>query len=183
MKKLLLITMLTVFGFTTMNAQDVEFGAKVGANFGSIYGNNTENIDPITSIINFGFYAEIPLNEKFSFQPEIMYSIQGFSVEDDITTLNYLNLPLMGKYYVTKNLSIEAGPQLGYLLSAKDEVANVKGNFRVFDFGLNFGLGYKLNNGLNFGARYNFGLTNINAVSSDKLRNGVLQLTVGYSFF
>ena len=93
---------MTVFGFTHVNAQDVEFGAKIGANFGSIYGDNTENIDPILSIINFGFYAEIPLNEKFSFQPELMYSIQGFSVDDKITRLNYLNLPLMGKYYFTK---------------------------------------------------------------------------------
>jgi hypothetical protein len=119
MKKLLLITMMTLFGFINVNAQDVEFGAKLGANFGSIYGNNTENIDPILSIINFGFYSEIPLNEKFSFQPELMYSIQGFSVDNNITRLNYLNIPLMGKYYVTKKLSLEAGPQVGFLLSAK----------------------------------------------------------------
>jgi hypothetical protein len=119
MKKLLLITMMTLFEFINVNAQDVEFGAKLGANFGSIYGNNTENIDPILSIINFGFYSEIPLNEKFSFQPELMYSIQGFSVDNNITRLNYLNIPLMGKYYVTKKLSLEAGPQVGFLLSAK----------------------------------------------------------------
>ena len=143
------------------------------------------NIDPITSIINFGFYSEIPINEKFSFQPELMYSIQGFSVDDKVTTLNYLNLPLMGKYYLTKKLSIEAGPQVGFLLSAKGPSRNAKDNFKTLDFGVNFGLGYKLNNGLNFGARYNFGLSNINDVSgsSDKLRNGVLQVTVGYSFF
>ncbi|WP_430408468.1 porin family protein [Kordia sp.] len=185
MKKIVLITVMTVFGFATMNAQDVEFGAKLGANFGSLYGNNTGSIDPILSVINFGFYSEIPLNEKFSFQPEIMYSIQGFSVDDKITRLNYLNLPLMGKYYLTKKLSVEAGPQVGFLVSAKGPTGNVKGNFKTLDVGVNFGVGYKLNNGLNFGARYNLGLSNINDMngSSDKLRNGVLQVTVGYSFF
>ena len=185
MKKLVLITVMTVFGFTTMNAQDVEFGAKIGANFGSLYGDNTGTIDPILSIINFGFYAEIPLNEKFSFQPEIMYSTQGFSINDRIKALNYLNFPLMGKYYVTKKLSVEAGPQIGFLLSTKGRLENVRDDFKTLDFGVNFGLGYKLDNGLNFGARYNLGLSNINDVSgsSDTLRNGLFQFTVGYSFF
>ncbi len=114
-----------------------------------------------------------------------MYSIQGFSVGDDIVTLNYLSLPLMGKYYVTKGLSVEAGPQIGYLLSAKDEGRDVKDNFKTIDYGLTFGVGYKLENGLNFTARYNAGLSNINDVagSKDKFRNGVAQLSIGYSFF
>lgn len=91
----------------------------------------------------------------------------------------------MGKYYVVKGLSLEAGPQLGFLLSAKNESTNVKDSFKTFDFGVNLGLGYKLNNGLNFGARYNLGLTNINDSegSSGKNRNGVIQVSVGYFFF
>jgi hypothetical protein len=185
MKKILLITVITVFGFTNVTAQDVEFGAKLGVNFGSLYGDNTGNVDPIVSLINFGVYAEIPLNEKFSFQPEIMYSTHGFSINDRIKALNYLNFPLMGKYYVTKKLSLEAGPQIGFLLSTKGKLGIPKDDFKTLDFGVNFGVGYKLNNGLNFGARYNLGLSNINDVSgsSDKLTNGVLQVTVGYSFF
>ncbi|WP_299247901.1 porin family protein [uncultured Lacinutrix sp.] len=184
MKKLLLITAISIFGLTKAQAQDVEFGAKIGANFSSIYGDTTDDIDMITSVINFGVYSEILLSEKFSFQPEIMYSIQGFSVGDDIVALNYLTLPLMGKYYVTKSLSLEAGPQIGFLLSAKNEDIDVKDSFKFIDYGVNIGLGYKLENGLNFGARYNFGLSNINDVqgSSDKFRNGVAQLTIGYSF-
>ena len=185
MKKLVLITAMAIFGLTNVNAQDIEFGAKLGINFASITGDNTKNLDPIASIINFGVYSEIPVNEKLSFQPEIMYSIQGYSVGNDIVSLNYLNFPLMGKYYVAKGLSLEAGPQIGFLLSAKNEGTDVKDTFKTLDFGVNVGLGYKLDNGLNFGARYNLGLSNLNDVSgsSDKFRNGVLQVTVGYSFF
>ena len=70
-------------------------------------------------------------------------------------------------------------------MSAKNEDIDVKVNFKSIDYGVNLGLGYKLENGLNFGARYNFGLANINDVegSSDKFRNGVAQITIGYSFF
>ena len=48
---------------------------------------------------------------------------------------------------------------------------------------LNFGLGYKLDSGLNFAARYNLGLSNLAKDSgNEKINNGVFQLSVGYMF-
>jgi hypothetical protein len=78
MKKLLLVAAFAVFGFSNINVQYIQFGAKIGANFSK--------------------YMETPLNEKLSFQPEVRYSVHGFSIADDILALNYLNVPLMGKY-------------------------------------------------------------------------------------
>lgn len=186
MKKILLLAVVTVLGFTNANAQKIKFGAKGGLNFASISGDNTKNIDPVAAF-NFGLLSEIPISEKFSFQPEAMFSGQGYSFKDkdNVIALNYLNVPLIGKYYVTKGLSVEAGPQLGFLLSAKDEKIDVKDSFKTFDFGINFGLGYKLENGINFGVRYNLGLTDINNLDnySGKNKNGVLQVSVGYFFF
>lgn len=184
MKNFLLLAVLTVLGFLNVNAQEIKFGAKGGLNFANISGDNTKGIDVVTSF-NVGVVSEIPISEKFSFQPEIMYSGQGYSFEDNTVALSYLNIPLMGKYYLTKGLSLEAGPQIGFLLAAKNEKTNVKDSFNTFDFGVNFGLGYKLDNGLNFGARYNLGLTDINNVegSSSKNKNSVFQLSVGYFFF
>lgn len=184
MKKILVLTVFTVLGFTNVNAQEIKLGVKGGLNFASLNGDNTKDIDVVTSF-NFGVVSEIALSEKFSFQPELMYSGQGYSFNDNTIALSYLNVPLMGKYYVTKGLSLEAGPQLGFLLAAKNEKTDVKDAFKSFDLGVNFGLGYKLENGINFGARYNLGLTNINNLdnSSIKNRNGVLQISVGYFFF
>ncbi|MDW8850084.1 porin family protein [Flavobacterium sp. MMLR14_040] len=184
MKKFLLLAVVTVLGFTNVNAQEIKFGVKGGLNFATISGDNTEGIDVVTSF-NFGVVSEIPLSDKFSFQPELMYSGQGYSFNDNTVALSYLNVPLMGKYYVTKGLSLEAGPQIGFLLAAKNEKTDVKDSFNTVDFGVNFGLGYKLENGLNFGVRYNLGLTDINNVdnSSFKNKNGVFQVSVGYFFF
>jgi hypothetical protein len=184
MKKILLVTVIAVLGLTNVNAQEIQFGAKGGLNFASISGDNTGDVDPVTAF-NFGLVAEIPISEKFSFQPELMYSGQGYSFNDDTIALNYLNIPLMGKYYLTKGFSLEAGPQIGFLLSAKNDKTDVKDSFNTVDFGVNFGLGYKLDNGLNFGARYNLGLSDINNIdnSSNKNRIGVFQLSVGYFFF
>jgi len=184
MKKILLLAVVTVLGFTNVNAQEIKFGAKGGLNFASISGDNTKGIDVVTSF-NFGVLSEIPISDKFSFQPELMYSGQGYSFNDNTIALSYLNIPLMGKYYLTKGLSLEAGPQIGFLLSAKNEKTDVKDSFNTFDFGVNFGLGYKLDNGLNFGARYNLGLTNINNLDNSSIenKNGVFQISVGYFFF
>lgn len=184
MKKVLLVTVIAVLGLANVNAQEIKFGAKGGLNFASISGDNTGDIETVTAF-NFGLLAEIPLTEKFSFQPELMYSGQGYSFNDDTVALNYLNIPLMGKYYLTKGLSLEAGPQVGFLLSAKNDDTDVKDSFNTVDFGVNFGLGYKLDNGLNFGARYNLGLSDINNIDgfNGKSKNGVFQLSVGYFFF
>lgn len=186
MKKILVLAVLTVLGFTNANAQKINFGIKGGLNFANINGDNTSKFETVAAF-NFGLMSEIPISQKFSFQPEIMFSGQGYSFEGsngNIVALNYLNVPLMGKYYVVKGLSLEAGPQLGFLLSAKNESTNVKDSFKTFDFGVNFGLGYKLNSGLNFGARYNLGLTNINDLdNSVKNKNGVIQVSIGYFFF
>jgi hypothetical protein len=184
MKKILLLAVVTVLGFTNVNAQEIKFGAKGGLNFASISGDNTKGIDAVTSF-NFGVLSEIPISDKFSFQPELMYSGQGYSFNDNTIALSYLNIPLMGKYYLTKGLSIEAGPQIGFLLSAKNEKTDVKDSFNTFDFGVNFGLGYKLDNGLNFGVRYNLGLTDINNLDNSSIenKNGVFQISVGYFFF
>ncbi|WP_108869330.1 porin family protein [Aquimarina aquimarini] len=187
MKKVVLITFITVLGLSNINAQKIRLGAKAGLNLAFITGDNTDSLDPITGF-HFGLQAEMLISEKFSLQPELLYSGQGYDTSIDsegIIALNYLNIPLMAKYYVTKRLSLETGPQIGFLLSTKGGTKDYKDLLKTTDFGINFGLGYKLDNGLNFGVRYNLGLTNINNIDgiSDKNRNGVFQLSIGYFFF
>ena len=184
-EKLLLVAAIAVLAVSNINAQETKFGVKGGLNLANVSGDNTKAFDPVTSF-NLGLMSEISITDKFSFQPELMYSGQGYSFNsDNVVELSYLNIPLMAKYYVAKGLSIEAGPQIGYLFSAKNESVDVKDSFKKIDFGANVGLGYKLENGLNFGVRYNLGLSNINNISgsSDKYKNGVLQASVGYFFF
>ena len=182
MKKLVLVAIMAILGLSNANAQEVKFGIKGGVNFSEINWNNSGNRYR-NSDFNLGFMSEITISEKFSFQPELLYSGQGGSS----INLNYLNIPLMGKYYLTKGLSLEAGPQVGYLLSAKTNGTNIKSSFNKFDFGASFGLGYKLKNGLNFGVRYNLGLSKINNTNtvsqySGKSKNKLFQLSIGYFF-
>lgn len=131
MKKLLLETAISILGLAHVNAQDVEFGIKGGLNFATVIGDNTSK-DQIVTAFNLGVMAEIKLSNKFSLQPELMYSGQGYDTNIDsegIIALNYLNIPFIAKYYATERLSLEAGPQIGFLLSTKGGTEDYKDIF------------------------------------------------------
>jgi hypothetical protein len=197
MKKVLLFFVTAMFGIPIINAQ-IAFGAKAGVNFSDITDEKVDSFDGRTSF-HFGAVAEIEISEKFSFQPELLFSSQGSKYSEDFegedfegeVKVNYLNVPLMAKYYVTEGLSIEAGPQIGFLLSATDEYEDEEDDIDEFlkstDFGLNLGLGYKLDSGLFFNARYNLGLSdNLDAdefeTDGAEYKNSVIQISVGYFF-
>ena len=196
MKKLLLLVAVATFGFSNLNAQDIKFGVKAGANLASLNG----DLEDLKSKFSFhiGGVVEIPITDKFSFQPELLYSSQGAEYDDGLDfggislnakiNLDYLNIPLMAKYYVIENLGLEFGPLVGFLISAEEdydgETEDLKYNLKSIYFGLAAGASYNLDFGLNFGLRYNLGLANINDFEGDddKISNGVLQISVGYMF-
>ena len=92
----------------------------------------------------------------------------------------------MAKFYVADGISLEAGPQIGFLASAKADVdgesTDIKDLLKSTDFALNLGAGYKLDSGLNFGLRYSMGLTDVYDFDTDGFKHSVLQLSVGYNF-
>jgi hypothetical protein len=184
MKKLFIITM-TLAAFT-LQAQDVTFGAKAGLNFASMTGDDAEGLDSRTSL-HIGVTAEIELSDAFSVQPELLYSGQGYTADGDVTgKVDYINLPVMAKFYVGDGFSLEAGPQIGFLASAKADVdgesVDIKDLLNSTDFALNLGAGYKLDSGLNFGLRYSIGLTDVPDGDSNGFKHSVLQLSVGFNF-
>ena len=99
----------------------------------------------------------------------------------------------MAKIKVIDELYVQAGPQIGFLVSATDEFESpgdsgkedIKDRLNNIDIGVNVGLGYQFESGLIFGARYNLGLSNINDFAgSDNIKNqnGVFQFSVGFKF-
>lgn len=204
MKKLLL-TAAAVFTFGFANAQEVKFGVKAGLNINTITGGYLSG----TSKVGFhvGGLAEIKLSDKFAIQPELLLSTKGASYnyygygfgnagEEDIA-LTYIDMPVMAKFFVIERLSIEAGPQIGFLMSAKglkynentdtyDAKGDIKDNFNSTDFGFNVGAGYELNNGVMFQARYTIGLSDITKEEAGEInyddKNVGFQLSVGYKF-
>jgi hypothetical protein len=146
------------------------FGVKIGGTLANMA------LDDSKSKIGFsgGVFGEFRFN-SFAIQPELLFSMQGAKEdsEEDVSSkidMNYLNIPIMAKSYVFEGFSLEIGPQLGLLLSAKakSKIEGVKASIDVkeyvndIDFSLNIGASY--HNPLipvGFYTRYSLGLTNI----------------------
>ncbi len=191
MKKNLLFVLLLLMA-TSIYSQKWDFGAKAGLNFANLSGDETSQYDSRTGVY-FGLFAENKFTDKFAFQPEILYSSQGVKFTEEgvkaTAKVNYLNVPIMFKYYAGKQFSLDFGPQLGLLLDADADLAgfsiDLKEMMNDFDFGLNLGFGYEFSK-FSINGRYNFGLTNIwNDEFDDgdvKNQNAVLQFGIGYKF-
>ena len=200
MKKriLLVVAVLAMFSVFTTNAQ-VKFGVKAGLNLANINGDDFEDSDMKMGLAIGGF-ANFQLSDKIEFQPELLYSMQGAKQKDmyidegitaDMTfKLDYINIPLMLKYKLTDAFSIQAGPQIGLLVSDKWKTDDADGDIsddmgvdlKGVDFGLNFGLGYTLENGFGIDARYNLGMSQILDMDEADSKNAVIQIAVSYAF-
>ena len=183
MKKLILGIAL-FGGLSAANAQ-IYLGVKGGLNFPTLSGDSRQLfLNPDTAQgqqskfrtdFYVGGYANYKVTDQISFQPELLYSKQGAGLKTNdnskakIITHN-INIPLMGRYEIMEGLNVEFGPQLGFLVSAKgkteegktDTKVKITDNFKTFDFGLNFGAGYKVTDELEINARFTKGLSNIN---------------------
>lgn len=193
MKRIILAAIaVMVFGFA--NAQKTRFGVKGGLNISTVVGGDVDNTK---SLIGFhvGGLAEIHVVEKFFIQPELLYSAQGTKVDGPLGTdadlkLNYLNIPVLAKYYFVENkFSVEAGPQLGILLSAKANGNDIKDLTRSTDFGFNLGAGYNFTENFSVGIRYTIGLSPLSDKDIDNTedyydsaKNSNLALSLAYKF-
>ncbi len=196
MKKLLLLFLCFIAVFCVNAQNESKFGVNVGFIFVPMAGEL--DFSKILSNTHSGIYVELALTEKLSIQPEIQVFRQ--EVESEIASVkttkkkNHLYFPVMAKFYVAENLSVDAGGQLGFFLwgEYKTEVDEEieegeidRDELKAMDSGLAFGLTYKTDSGLRCSGRYNFGLANVfedSESENSSFFRSVLQFSLGYSF-
>jgi hypothetical protein len=184
MKNLKTLSFILILGLTTLASAQVndgttaQFGVKGGVNFSNFYVEDVDDNNVLTSF-NAGLFATIPLNDFLAFQPELLYSRKGSELVYDNAIasgsakfkLNYIELPVLLKINVAKNLSVHAGPYVAYLIDAQVSNETDSGSFdfednydnddfNKFDVGLSAGVGLDFDN-LGIGVRYNYGLSTI----------------------
>lgn len=204
--KRIILAAVAVFAFGFTYAQKAQFGIKGGLNVANQNYSGDGAPSP-SSIIGFnvGGFTEFKMSEKFSIQPELLYSTQGSKMNmvvnydgtdyetENTFKLSYINIPVMFKYYATNKFSLEAGPQIGFLVDSKlktdvlgqSVTQDAKNIFESIDFGLNLGAGYYFTEKFSAGVRYNLGLSNVLKTESgddSKIKNSVFSLSVGYKF-
>ena len=202
----------------TSSVSPVRWGLKAGVSLPKYHINNNNGEDGESEAnTNFHItgYADVPVSAAFSVQPGI--SLQGkggktsFSNGEWKDNSMYIEVPvnLVGKLPLGAtgtNLYLGAGPYAAFAISGERELegsipgiefegkrdlefGNDSGDdLKGIDFGVNFLGGVQLNNGINLGAGYGLGLTDLrpNSDSEDnsngKVTNRVWTFSIGYSF-
>lgn len=190
-----LFTLLFLTAITTTTAQGLDLGFKLGFNFANVSG--IEDFNQRTGL-SAGLFAGAKLGDKIGLQVDALYSQQGAEVGatySDIVqdfNLDYISIPVVVKYYLTDNLNIHAGPQMGILLNDQTGVVgqvfdNIEAD--TVDWLGTLGIGLDLPLGLRAEARYSFGLTRVNgSVTIPSLptiqegRTRMTTLSIGYSW-
>jgi hypothetical protein len=184
-KHLILILTIIVLAAGTATAQNVNIGVKAGLNSYTIQTDNSSNFDSKIGL-HIGLLGHIHLNERYAFQPEFVYSMQGAKSGNTEIKLDYINIPLLVQYMFDNGFRIQAGPQVGLLLKAKAENGSsedIIDDFKSIELGLSLGVSYvHPPTGFGAGARYNAGLTDITESSNEKSVNRGFQIGVFYLF-
>ena len=177
-----LITAILITGIASAqhgNAPEghVSLGIKGGLNLYNINNDNNSTYDQITGY-HFGLLGHIHLKNPWAIQPELVYSAQGAKSGDTNYKLGYINVPVLIQYMFDNGFRLQAGPQVGFLVSADN-----KDDLNPIEFGVSFGASYVVpSTGFGIDARYNLGLSNINKESDVKSTNRGIQLGIFYIF-
>ncbi|WP_190304381.1 porin family protein [Flavobacterium branchiophilum] len=179
--------------------ESLAYGVKAGLNMAYITGDYDGKA---IAGANFGGFLTLNVADKFYVQPELLFSMQGVSYDQSLsipgfTTVsyntkiktNFINIPVMARYFVADKFSLEAGPQLGILLSSKatadDTTKDIKSTTKGIDFTLNFGAGYDVTENIAIGARFGLGLTEFSKDNKDgsvSNNHRVFSINAAYKF-
>jgi hypothetical protein len=189
MKKLFLMILMAGFIFS---AHAQELGIKGGLNLANARASFDGESETGDMAIDFhlGGYAEFGISDLISFQPEVIYSREGF--KDDILEetirlqVNVIQIPLIVKFHVAQGFNLQIGPQPGFIVSTKAKAdgssENIDEGFNTFVFGAVGGAGFEVSEKIEVGGRYNLGISDwLDDGDSDfKTTSNVIQFYLSY---
>ena len=157
-----------------------------------------------------GVYATIPLSAGISFEPGLSYSQKGYELTGSLEgktvgflganakaklQSEYIDIPVLLKANLGSGLQLFAGPQFSYLMKANlnttagllgidllNNDMDVTKQFNQWDAAITGGIGYKLSNGININASYDYGLSKIDKNQNSKAYNHAFKVGVGIEF-
>jgi len=177
-------------------AQDVgdqtSIGPRIGVNFSNV--SNIEGSESLTGLA-LGLTSTYSITEATGLTVDLLYSQEGYSLNNDDLRLNYLQIPIyfdlffgdLGDKFRPK---VYAGVVPGFLLNAKNNDIEVDNdNFNNVNFALTGGLGFNWRMAsrvwLNTDLRAFLGLNDIREEglrSGDKVANNTVQVSLGVAY-
>ena len=195
MKKYVVMVVAAIMATMSMNAQEkgqLNYVVRLGGSMSTFANNDDAKMEPN---FNDAIGLNYMLTDQFALGFEVQANYMGAKSKtlDKRVTLLYTNIPLLAKYYVTPWLALQAGPQVGFLRTAKFDGEKsykgrkVKDDLKKVDFAIPLGLSFEpkitsRGDALLIDLRYHLGLTPVNKKINDGDKssyNRAIILTVG----
>lgn len=188
-KGLIIVSLLSLFGFTQVTGQDnFSFGPRVGLNFSNV--SNVDNSESLTGLV-IGLTTTYSISESTGLTVDILGSSEGFTSSGNDLKLSYLQIPILfdvffGELGSAFRPKVYAGVTPGFLLGAKVNDTKVdKDNYNGFNLAVTGGLGFNARVAsriwLNADLRANLGLTDISD-GGDKNAISTIQPSIGLCY-
>jgi hypothetical protein len=177
MKRITVLLLIIISASLAANSQQYSIGFKPGFLItGAKYTEEPEimglNLSSRGSYA-FGITFGDQINKLIGLKTELRFIAKGYNInwgqdpiDKDIYRNNYLSLPILISISPVKNLSLEFGPDIGYLINSKVKYSgytsfqkNNSSDLKPIEFSIVTGVSYSFSKRFDFGARYGFGLT------------------------
>lgn len=185
----------------TTQTDPLTWGVKAGVNAADLYGDDVSSSDTRAGF-NGGLFVNYRFSKMFGVQPEVLFTQKGGDLSNGLAengtteySLNYLEIPVLAKFYIPTNSMLEpniyVGPKVGFNLSGEANDTDIDDDLKNADFGLAFGAGLDFNMGpkrnmlktVGLDVRYTLGLTDtFDLPNEPDVKNSVFTAAVTLGF-
>ena len=183
MKQTTITALILVLAFS-VNAQStkVQYGLKAGLNVSGFTGTGAGTTHNLNSWYA-GAQASLPFSKIFAFQPELMYSKEGFRSPGVKYIYEFVRMPLTFQLRHQTGVYAEFGAQVGVKIKATADAFIIDQKMEIPDMetintGLIMGVGYRHPSGIGANFRYAPSISDIGEDLDGKLHT----LSIGLSF-
>jgi outer membrane protein OmpA-like peptidoglycan-associated protein len=180
-KALLLFTaimlLVSTYAQDTKEKQPTTFGLVGAANLAkfNVGGTNAAGLDyEFKTDFNAGFYFNIPISQRFSFEPQFLFIANKLKPKTAAPNafsgkMNYFGIPLLLKVHAGKYISFPVGVQIDFLTNVNDDANLLEPrNFESYSFGPTAGIEITPISRISIFGRYIHGLNTVNLGPDNK---------------
>lgn len=187
MKKIIYLSILfsSIYGYSQIREKGtIELTPQVGYASANYYGDATINNKPISSA-TFGLGSDYFFNNRWSLRSGVFLQTMGTKSAYFQEKLNYVTIPVNANWHFgsTRKWNLNFGVNAGFLTSAKTNGTDIKNLVNSNQFGIGYGIGYKIEVSENFSILLDTqgmtGLSEVAKSSAYSIKNAFSTFNVG----
>lgn len=192
MKKLLLTVVIaltaTIAQSQTREKGTIELIPQISYSSSTFNGKSVNSDYNLTRALSFGMGADFFLNNRWSLRSGVLFQTMGAETSFSKIKLNYLTIPLNANWHFgsTRKWNLNFGPNIGFLTSAESNGMDNKAFYNSKQFGINYGIGYKIEVTEKIGILIDWqgmvGLSDVTKDSYSDLKNVYSSFNIGCTY-